>query len=341
MSISFVTSSAVTTDLFAEFRHKTEALYNPMLISMLRKGDIEITDIEKKYRTDEMILAYLEYNPNYISEIIEPTEDMCCTAINAGDALTIFKIPKRYHTEKVLMFAAIKNPYYIEDMPDQTEKICLCAVITNPKVIEFVNNKTEQICLAAVAKDPMTIRFVEDPSDNVINKAIQQDGCCIKYIHRDKWHYSMFIDCIKSDPFSIRYFYDHEECTNFLLRSAVYLNPMVINCHFLLKDDLPNDFYVNDLVKLAVALNYNVLGYIDQKLKTEEIERFACRCNAHAIQYVSHYTLPVITEAFNNDIDVPWKYPASKKYRLKFMAAYMHVKLKQIEDYMKYDLRFK
>lgn len=336
MTIKLV-NNIVTTDRFSLLEEKINNLYNPVLLTALRKGDINLADIDKRFWTNDMVLAYLEFDGNFIEKINEPTEEMCVKAIEFGDDDTIYKIDSKYRTEKVLMMAVTKNPSYLGAIPKdlKTDKICYCAIAMDPMAILNVENKTEHMCLAVVRMNPMTIKFIHNPSDSVIQEAINLNGDCIHFVDESKWNFNLFIDSVKSNPRSIRYFYDKVDCCenehlsiDFLIKSALYLDPYIINdCEFF---KLPE---YHKYAKCAIMVDPLVYMDMPSVIKTEELDKFACKLDARMLSYVSNYTMDVIIEAFRTNADIASKCWARQAYKFKFLLAHLYAKLEFLHKF--------
>lgn len=338
MGMTYSISTAVTKDLFVEFRDKTEALHKPVLLSMLREGKVELTDIKKDYWDDDMILAYLTFNPDFISALDNPTEEMYIKAVEFGDTNLINKIQIKNRTEKVYMMAVTKHPHILASMPyhDQTEKICLCAIAMDPTMIRYVECPTQHMYLAVVRRNGLLLEHCKypAPSDEVIRDAIKENGEAIKFVPKDRWTYSLFIDAVASDPFSIRHFYDYTECLDedresmdFLIKSAIWLNPYVINCDFFA---LPE---YSRYAKCAIMTDPFVYRDMQPYLRNEENDKLAVKLDARLLSDVSKYTMDTIIEAFRTNSDIAWHCWARQAYPIEFFFARLYVKLEFLHKF--------
>jgi len=237
-------------------------------------------------------------------------------------------------TEKMYMHAVTKDPNILKDIENQTDRICYCAIAMDPETIKYVKNKTEHMCLAVVRRDGMLIKYIEDPTDIVIEDAIKENGEAINVIPREKWNFNLFIEAVKSNPFSIKYFYDAVDCLenshivmDFLIKSAIYLNPYVINCNFFA---LPE---YSRYAKCAIMTDPFVYRDMQTYLRNEENDKLAVKLDARLLSDVSNYTMDTIIEAFRTNGDIAWNCWARQAYPIKFFFAHLYTKLECLHKF--------
>lgn len=123
----------------------------------------------------------LNNNPNYITNIKNPSYQQCLTVIKKSAKLINY-IPLEHQSEELCMIAVQDYPESIKFMEKQTDSIALTAVLQRGRVLQFVKNKTDDICEAAVDNDGTALEFVDNQTDIIIKKAFLQNTTAFKFI---------------------------------------------------------------------------------------------------------------------------------------------------------------
>ena len=109
------------------------------------------------------IMQVLLYNPEFIFEVDNPTEEMYVKALKSNPKLIKFISPLR-----------------------QTEKMQLIAVKANGELIYYIQNPSYNVKKAAIIQNPYCIKYLENLEADLIQKAIEYAPLCTKYLPQFK-----------------------------------------------------------------------------------------------------------------------------------------------------------
>lgn len=128
---------------------------------------------------ESILILAIQYAPNTIRNITNPTEKVQLVAINAS-APTIRHINNP--TEKVQLTAIQRNAAAINFIENPSEKLKLIAVKQQPRSIRYIKNPSETLQLIAVNKNADFIVHIDNPTPHVQLVAIRNKPSSFKYI---------------------------------------------------------------------------------------------------------------------------------------------------------------
>lgn len=139
---------------------------------------------------DEVQVILIGDDPNYIRNVIAPSEAVCIGVLQKN-GLLLEDIMKKVRTGEIPMpsrrvfeTAVNQNGYAIRQVPMefQTENLQLLAVASSPKVVSLLVNPTEVVQKTALDASPDVIGLMEAPTPEIQTYAIAKDPSLINSI---------------------------------------------------------------------------------------------------------------------------------------------------------------
>lgn len=139
---------------------------------------------------DEVQVILIGDDPNYIRNVIAPSEAVCIGVLQKN-GLLLEDIMKKVRTGEIPMpsrrvfeTAVDQNGYAIRQVPMefQTENLQLLAVASSPKVVSLLVNPTEVVQKTALDASPDVIGLMEAPTPEIQTYAIAKDPSLINSI---------------------------------------------------------------------------------------------------------------------------------------------------------------
>ncbi len=139
---------------------------------------------------DEVQVILIGDDPNYIRNVIAPSEAVCVGVLQKN-GLLLEDIMKKVRTGEIPMpgrrvfeTAVNQNGYAIRQVPMefQTEDLQLLAVASSPKVVSLLVNPTEVVQKTALDASPDVIGLMEAPTPEIQTYAIAKDPSLINSI---------------------------------------------------------------------------------------------------------------------------------------------------------------
>ena len=139
---------------------------------------------------DEVQVILIGDDPNYIRNVIAPSEAVCIGVLQKN-GLLLEDIMKKVRTGEIPMpgrrvfeTAVNQNGYAIRQVPMefQTEDLQLLAVASSPKVVSLLVNPTEVVQKTALDASPDVIGLMEAPTPEIQTYAIAKDPSLINSI---------------------------------------------------------------------------------------------------------------------------------------------------------------
>ena len=153
-----------------------------------------------KKPSDKVILAALDFNPNYLGDVEKPSKKVIDFAMKKDPQ--VFRFVE--HPSDALVKAAIEaDATNIQHIDNPTEKQKEMAIKKDPETIEYWADASEKLQMLAMKIDPKVIRFIEEPSPKLIIAAAKKDKSVLKhleYVEIDEMSDSDFATIFKLDP---------------------------------------------------------------------------------------------------------------------------------------------
>lgn len=109
-------------------------------------------------------------NPIAIGSIVEPSEDLQCTAVRLDEhAINMISNP----CERAKKYALIQNPYHIKFIDNPSEELQILAVTQNPDSISLIEKPCIQAKFACIFAKPENIKFIKNPDKEIQVEAIR------------------------------------------------------------------------------------------------------------------------------------------------------------------------
>ena len=145
--------------------------------------------------SEEMQITAVKKDPKSIMWIKNPSEKVQLEAVKTGEQSYVIYILNEQGivpSEKVQLEAVKSNEAYgvmtklYEKGIVPSEKVQLEAVKRNPETLNYIKNPTEKVQLAAIRKKPYVFRFIRNPTKKVQREAVKLDPFNVGQIHKSR-----------------------------------------------------------------------------------------------------------------------------------------------------------
>lgn len=139
-------------------------------------------------QTEKLCLLAVNNDPFSIQDIINPSDEVICTAINKNAHVILYITNRIIHrknlSEDMYMEAIRYNPEIICNTSIQTYTRCLEAVKYNPSTIIYINEeyKTNELYIEALSRDGFVLKQIPNKTPELCKLAVSTSGLVLKWV---------------------------------------------------------------------------------------------------------------------------------------------------------------
>lgn len=196
--------------IIGEYPTKIHQLTNPsseLIIEAITADPHIFPKIEKKYHTQDIIIAAIKLWPHNLRYAAFQNEAICEEAFKCGNSYIMDLIDYNYISQEKCE-QMVKDDYrFLEHVPaeKQTESMCLNALTKSEYVADFVKISTPNIDKILVSYDGLLLKNIKNKTKELCDEAIKNNGCAIKYVPQEIINNKLCMTAIKYDKDALKH----------------------------------------------------------------------------------------------------------------------------------------